>query len=262
MSENVTVPRPRFRTIAAELTIPIDAEDLIALARRYADQGMYDESIHLYEMAEKLKPGSVALKINLARVRDLKQAAEEARFKVVRREVGAERARDEIDASQYVGLAQYYMAKDQTSKAIELLEISKLKTPNNYRPFEILGRLYFSQGEWKAAHEETRNARKLNPFDRGLAELAGRIEFELKNFTASLEDFVDAFLLATDQKGESTEPVRRMINTLKRINNIETKELNVRIKERVEQLQLATERLEFRKENLFKLESRKDLKEI
>ncbi|MEA2571873.1 MAG: family transcriptional regulator, cyclic receptor protein [Acidobacteriota bacterium] len=262
MAEQPIGSRARFRTLASESSIPIEADDLIALARRYADQGMYDESIHLYEMAEKLKSGSVALKINLARVRDLKQAAEESRFKVVRREVGAERARDEIDASQYVGLAQYYMAKDQTSKAIELLEISKLKTPNNYRPFEILGRLYFSQGEWDAAHEEIRNARKLNPFDRGLAELAGRIEFELKNFTASLEDFVDAFLLATDQKGEGTEPVRRMINTLKRVGNIDTKDLNALIKERVENLQMCTERLEFRKENLFKLESRKDLKDI
>jgi tetratricopeptide (TPR) repeat protein len=262
MAEQPIGSRARFRTLASESGIPIEVDDLIALARRYADQAMYDESIHLYEMAEKLKPGSVALKINLARVRDLKQAAEETRFKLVRREVGAERARDEIDASQYVGLAQYYMAKDQTSKAIELLEISKLKTPNNYRPFEILGRLYFSQGEWNAAHEEIRNARKLNPFDRGLAELAGRVEFELKNFKAALEDFVDAFLLATDQKGESTEPVRRMINTLKRIENIETKELNALIKDRVENLQMCTERLEFRKENLFKLESRKDLKDI
>jgi len=262
MAEQPIGSRARFRTLASESGIPIEADDLIALARRYADQGMYDESIHLYEMAEKLKPGSVALKINLSRVRDLKTAAEEARFKLVRREVGAERARDEIDASQYVGLAQYYMAKDQTSKAIELLEISKLKTPNNYRPFEILGRLYFSQGEWDAAHEEIRSARKLNPFDRGLAELAGRVEFELKNFKAALEDFVDAFLLATDQKGESTEPVRRMINTLKRIENIETKELNALIKDRVENLQMCTERLEFRKENLFKLESRKDLKDI
>src|SRR3954462_1262783 len=114
MSENVTVPRPRFRTIAAELTIPIDAEDLIALARRYAEQGMYDESIHLYEMAEKLRPGSVALHINLARVRELKRGAEEARYDPVRHEVRAERARDEVDASQYVGLAEYYMEKDQT----------------------------------------------------------------------------------------------------------------------------------------------------
>src|SRR5437870_9142923 len=227
--------RARFRTLSAarESSIPIEADDLVTLARRYADQGMFDESIHLYEMAEKLKPGSVAIRINLASVRDLESAAEESRYSEVRAEVMAERARDEIDSSQYVGLAQYYMAKDQTSKAIELLEIAKLKTPNNYRPFEILGRLYYSEGEWDAAFEEITRARKLNPFDRGLAEISGRVQFELKNFDASLEDFIDAFLLATDQKGESTEPVRRMINTLKRINNIETKDLNSKIKERV-----------------------------
>ncbi len=257
-----TPARTRFRTVAAESSIPIDADDLVTLARRYADQGMYDEAIHLYEMAEKLKPGSVAVHINLARTRDLKQQAEASRYETVRQDVDAQRARDEVDASQYVGLAQYYMAKDQTSKAIELLEIAKLKTPNNYRPYEILGRLHYSQGEWDAAHDEIGKARKLNPFDRGLAEISGRVEFELRNFDRALEDFVDSFLLSTDQKGESTEPVRRMINTLKRIENIESKDLNTRIKKRVEQLQLCTERLELRKDNLFKLESKKGLRDI
>ena len=262
MAEQPVAPRPRFRTIAAESSIPIEADDLIVLARRYAEQGMYDESIHLYEMAEKLKPGSVALRINLARVRDLKHAAEESRYAAVRQEVSAERARDEIDSCQYAGLAQYYIAKDQTSKAIELLEIAKLKTPNNYRPYEILGRLYFSQGDWNLARDEIQAARKLNPFDKGLAELSGRVEFELKNLDHALDEFIDSFLLATDQKGESTEPVRRMINTLKRIKNLDSKELNARIKTRVENLQVCTERLELRKENLFKFETRKDLKEI
>src|SRR5437016_6782283 len=178
MAEQPVTPRARFRTIASEVNLPIEADDLIALAKRYADQGMFDESIHLYEMAEKLKPGSVALRINLARVRDLKRAAEESRFVEVRQEVSAERGRDEIDSSQYVGLAQYYMAKDQTSKAIELLEIAKPKTPNNYRPFEILGRLYYSQGEWDQAHAEIGKARTLNPFDRGSPDIPGRIDSE------------------------------------------------------------------------------------
>ncbi|HUJ15586.1 MAG TPA: cyclic nucleotide-binding domain-containing protein [Thermoanaerobaculia bacterium] len=262
MAEHPITTRPRFRTIAAEGTIPIEADDLMVLARRYAEQGMYDESIHLYEMAEKLKPGSVALRIDLARVQELKKRAEEARYTAVRQEVAAERARDEIDSSQYVGLAQYYIAKDETSKAIELLEIAKIKTPNSYRAFEVLGRLYFSQGEWELAREEIQTARKLNPFDRGLAEISGRIEFELKNFDFALNEFIDSFLLATDQKGESTEPVRRMINTLKRMRNLDTKELNARIKSRVQNLQACTERLELRKENLFKFEQRKDLKQI
>jgi CRP/FNR family cyclic AMP-dependent transcriptional regulator len=262
MAEQPVPSRKRFRTIAAETSIPIEADDLIVLARRYSEQGMYDESIHLYEMAEKLKPGSVSLRINLARVRDLKRHAEEQRYTTVRQEVSAERARDEIDSSQYAGLAQYYMAKDQTSKAIELLEIAKLKTPNNYRPFEVLGRLYFSQGEWGLARDEIQTARKLNPFDKGLAEISGRVEFELKNYDKALDEFVDAFLLATDQKGESTEPVRRMINTLKRMKNLDNKDLNTCINNRVENLRLSTERLELRKESLFKFETRKDLKEI
>jgi CRP/FNR family transcriptional regulator, cyclic AMP receptor protein len=262
MSEQPLGARSRFRPTGGEAAIPIEADDLLTLARRYADQGMYDEAIHLYEMAEKLKPGSVALRINLARVRDQKAEAEAARFSTVRQRVEGERARDEIDSSQYVGLAQYYIAKDQTSKAIELLEIAKIKTPNSYRSFEILGRLYYSQGEWESAREEIQHARRLNPFDRGLAEISGRIEFELKSFDHALADFIDAFLLSTDQKGEATEPVRRMINTLKRIQKMDAKDLNVRIRERVEQLQMATERLEFRKENLFRLESRKDLDPI
>jgi CRP-like cAMP-binding protein len=262
MSESPVTPRPRFHTVMSEQAIPIEPDDLLTLARHYADQGMYDESIHLYEMAEKLKPGSVSLRINLARVRDLKKHAEESRFSSVRHEILGERARDEVDASQYIGLAQYYIAKDQTAKAIELLEIAKMKTPNHYQPFEILGRLYYSQGEWQPAHEEISKARHLNPFDRGLAEISGRVEFELKNFEQALNDFVDAFLLATDQKGETTEPVRRMINTLKRILNLETKDLNARIKQRVDNLQVCTERLELRKENLFRLESSRELKEI
>ncbi|MEA2327653.1 MAG: hypothetical protein QOE68_2612, partial [Thermoanaerobaculia bacterium] len=40
-----TPARTRFRTVSAEGSIPIDADDLVALARRYADQGMYDEAI-------------------------------------------------------------------------------------------------------------------------------------------------------------------------------------------------------------------------
>jgi tetratricopeptide (TPR) repeat protein len=243
------------------MAIPIEADDLIALARRYSEQGLYDESIHLYEMAEKLRPGAVAIRDSIGRVLELKKTYEASRSESLRQGLIAEAARDEIDASQYVGLAQYYMAKDQTAKAIELLEIAKLKSPNNYRPYEILGRLFYSQGEWHLAHDEITVARKLNPFDRGLAEIAGRIEFELKDFEQALNDFVDAFLLATDQKGETSEPVRRMINTLKRILALETKDLNARIKDRVDNLQMCTERLEFRKESLFRLDGRKALKE-
>lgn len=261
MSEQPVATRGRFRTIASDAAIPIEADDLLALARRYTDQEMFDEAIHLYEMAEKLKPGSVALRINIARVRDLKRQAEESRFTSLRSEVTAERARDEVESSQYIGLAEYYLAKDQLDKAIELLEIAKLKTPNNYRPYELLGRLYYSQGEWETAYDEVVKARKLNPFDRGVAEIAGRVEFELKNYEPALDAFIDSFLLSTDQKGDESEAVRRMINTLKRILSLDQKDLNARIKDRVQNLQTSTERLELRKESLFRAGGR-ELREI
>ncbi|HXI12709.1 MAG TPA: cyclic nucleotide-binding domain-containing protein [Thermoanaerobaculia bacterium] len=261
MAEQLSRPGSRLKT-SPEPAIPIEVNDLATLARRYADQGMYEESIHLYEMAAKLQPGSSVLKNDLHRVQDLKRQSDESRFDELRAVVRAERVRDEIDSSQYIGLARYYVAKDQTEKAIEMLEISKLKTPNNYEPFETLGQLYYSEGEWQSADQEISEARRLNPFDRDLAETAGRICFELKNFERSIECFIDAFLLSTDQKGGSSEPVRRMINTLKRLIDLDNRKLNALIKDRVDLLQLSTERLEYRKENLFRIESRGDLKAI
>lgn len=262
MAERTAVPSRRATRLTDAAREPVDPDDLAHIARNYAGQGLLDEAIHLYEMALKLKPGSHPLETQLARIREEKKSSDARRAVALREELVAERAKDEIDSSQYVGLAEYYVAKDQSTKALELLEFAKLRTPSNYRPYEILGRLYYSQGEWLLAHEEVFRARELNPFNRDLAELAGRIEFELKNFDLALDAFIDAFLLSTDQKGEETEPIRRMINTLKRIQAIESKELNARIRRRTDNLQKATERLEIRKEDLFRIESRKDLRSI
>ncbi|MFZ2490439.1 MAG: cyclic nucleotide-binding domain-containing protein [Thermoanaerobaculia bacterium] len=262
MAEQPIPSRARLKPPAAEEQLAVDADDLLGIARRYSDQGMYDEAIHLYEMVEKLRPGSVAIRINVSRARDQKRAAEAARYDDIRREIVSTQNRDEIDASQYLGLAQYYIDKDQTSKAIELLEVAKLKAPRNHLPFEILGRHYYSQGLWESADEEIDAARALNPFDRALAEIAGRVKFELKKYDEALDSFIDSFLLATDQKGEATEPVRRMINTMKRLHEIDQKDLNAKIKTRVDHLQVFTERLELRKETIFRGESQKELQAI
>lgn len=254
--------RNKSRMPQADDSIPIELDDLLLLARRYTDQAMYDEAIHLYEMAAKLRPGSVALKIRLARTQELKHQAERAHYGHLKDTMILERAREEIDSAQYVGLAQFYMSKDQTGKAVELLELAKLKAPNNYRPWHILAQLFFAQGEWELARQEVEQARRLNAFDRSLAELSGRVFFELKESERSLDDFIDAFLLSTDQKGDGTEPLRRMINTVKRFLEIDARELNSRIRKRVEALQSNTERLELRKENLLKSERRSDLERI
>lgn len=262
MADQQDRARQRFRTLAAETSIAIEVEDLARIAKNYASQGLFDEAIHLYEMACKLNPGSVALKINLAHARDQQRLSDQSRNDAIREEVRAERTRDELDASQYLGLAEFYMRKDQSSKAIELLEIAKLKTPGSDRPWASLARLYYGQGEWELAHDEVTQARKANPFDRDLAELSGRISFELKHFDAALDNFIDAFLLSTDQKGERAEPTRRMINTLRRMLGLDSRSLNTSIRKRVAHLEDCTGRLEFRKEHLFRPDSRVSLAPI
>ncbi|HVR41844.1 MAG TPA: cyclic nucleotide-binding domain-containing protein [Thermoanaerobaculia bacterium] len=242
--------RSRSRPAHGDDSIPVEYEDLLLLARRYTDQGMFDEAIHLYEMASKLRPGSPAVRIRLARVQEMKSQAELERYGHLREALQLDGARSEIDAGQYVGLAQFYTSKQQTGKAIELLELAKLKSPNNFRSWHILAQVYFAQGEWELARQEIEQGRRLNPFDRGLAELSGRVHFELKEFDRSLEEFVDAFLLSTDQKGEATEQLRRMISTVKKVLELDTRELNTRIRKRVDSLQSNTEKLEVRKESL------------
>ena len=40
--------RPGPKPLRDEPTIPVEFDDLMLLAHRYAGQGMYDEAIHLY----------------------------------------------------------------------------------------------------------------------------------------------------------------------------------------------------------------------
>lgn len=254
--------RIRPTTAPADDSIPIEVDDLLLLARRYSDQRMFDEAIHLYEMASKLRPGSATIKIRLGRIREMQRQAEEERFAYLRESLVLENARDEIDASQYVGLAQFYMARDESGKAIELLELAKLSSPNNFRPRHILAQLYFAQGEWELACQEIEEGRRLNPFDRGLAELSGRIRFEMKEFDRSLEEFIDAFLLSTDQKGDETGPLRRMINTVKKVLELDSRTLNTRIRSRVDSLQTITESLEHRKSRLHRSDQKSALESI
>lgn len=242
--------RERFRTPAPETPTAIGVDDLARIAAAYASQELFDEAIHLYEMACKLDSGSAKLRLELSRVRDRRTAAENARDAARRSDLAAALSRDQLDAARYVGLGEFYTRRDQTSKAIELLEIAKLKIPGSDRPFAALARLYYGQGEWELAQQEVLRAREANPFERDTAELAGRLEFELKHFDAALDAFIDAFLLSTDQKGERTEPIRRMINTLRRVLGIDPKNLNSRIRQRVSRLQQSTEELELRRESL------------
>ena len=254
--------RPHPQRMALKMDGALEAEDLLLLARRYAAEEMFDEAVHLYEMCLKLRPHAEALERELDSTLAAQRASEKERRRDLEKEIRDQRAGEELDCSQYLGLARYYIGTDQSTKAIELLEIAKLRSPNNFLPYGMVAGIHFADGEWELARGELEHARRINPFESSLAEMAGRVEFELGNNQRSLQHFIDAFLLTAEKRGEAAGPIRRMIITLERAIGIDHSALLRVIHEQLHELASAAERLAVRKENLFRLESRKVLEQI
>jgi CRP-like cAMP-binding protein len=240
----------------------VDLESLSLLAQKFADQGMFDEAIHLYELAAKLKPESLALKMNIARLKELKERKILKDMDEARDHIQDERKKEDIDLGHYTGLAKFYFERKDTSRAIELLEICKLKNP--YRPeiAVILGRFYFSMGEWEAALEELEMALRLNPFDYDISELAGRVCFEQQEYVKSLDRFMDAYLL-TLHVPLKNQKIQKMIRTLATILGLDRKAMKEVYRSRLDALQMSIDRLEFKKAHLFEIkEKEKEFQEI
>ena len=240
----------------------VDVETLAGLAAKFADQDMFEEAINLYELSAKLKPDSVAIKLNLARVRELADEKKARQVEELKDKILNERHKDDIDASQYVGLAKFYLKRRDTTQAVELLEIAKLKNPDRPEPFALLAAHYFHEGEWEQGLEEVRMARTLNPFDPELAEMEGRILFEMKRYDEAFNSFVDATLLIPNRSHPHMNQVSQMLRTLKTILHSEKEDLNAVFRSNLEKLQMHIKRLELRREFLFSKDTRKELHDI
>lgn len=240
----------------------VDVETLASLAANFADQEMYEESIHLYELAIKLKPDSVAIKLNLARVKELSREKKNRRILEQKEKILQERHRDDIDAGHYIGLAEFYLKRRDSSQAVELLEISKLKNPDRPEPYVLLASHYFHEGEWDQALDEVHQARRLNPFDPSIAELEGRIFFEKKDYQEAFTSFVDAILLLPNRNHPHMQHLSQMLRTLKTILHVEKGDLNNVFRNNLEKLQMHIKRLELRREFLFSKDTRKELHDI
>ncbi len=229
----------------------LDFESILGLAKRFAMQNMYDEAIRLYEIASKLNPDSLAIKMNIARLKELKAQTEEKQFLALKEKFEEEKRKDDIDVGHLVGLAKFYFEKNENTKAIEQLEIAKLKNPYRYEIYSSLGRYYFIIGEWEQALKEIKEAIRLNPFDYDLLEIQGRIYFELQNYKDSLFSFLDAYLLTLSQT-QKNEKIQRMIRTLCVILDLKKEEIKEIYRHRIEELENAIDRLALKKEYLKK----------
>ena len=226
-----------------------DLEELIALARRFADRKLFDEAIELFQLALRLDPKNLGIRLSLARLRKLQK------LQIRRRDAkdAAETARDEmrrnsIDAAHFVGLAWLYAEKGEEFRALECLEIARAKdsiAPANYK---LAGRIHYRLQDYDTAAEHLRKALRFNPFDREGAELLGQVEYERKQFVDAMAATIDAFLLLPTTDEERAIRLRRRIRTLRQLLGWQSQQVVALFRDREEALHIAFDRLEWRRE--------------
>jgi CRP/FNR family cyclic AMP-dependent transcriptional regulator len=226
---------------------PQESEELTALAQRFSDREQYEEAAELYQLALRLDPRNLGVKLGLAEVRRRqRQAGSQPRS--LKDEMREQLRRNGIDAAHFLGLAQLYAEKGENGRAVECLEVARAKGAANPAQHQLHGRILFRQKDFDGAAEELGRALRFNPFDREVAESLGRAEFERRRYDEALRASVHAFLLLNEADVEGIARVRRRIQTLKQILGWGTRELSQVFHERQEHLHTAFDRLEWHRE--------------
>ncbi len=233
-----------------------DLKSLTRLAKSFVDQQLLEEAGELFRLALRFEPDNLGVKLNLAQVR-YQQRQGEGRFQRDAEEVLREKLRrDAIDAAHFFGLAALYEERGKQKLAAECLAIARRKDRVNPYVHKLSGKIYFKQKLFEEANEELRTARRYNPFDREIAELLGRAEYERGNLDEALEATVDAFLLLGEDHHDKARYLTRRIRALKNERKISSKELVDLFRERRDKLQTFFDRLELQRERFWQEEEK------
>ncbi len=188
----------------------ISVDDFCALANKFVSQQMFDEAISLYETATKMYPTSLALKINLGRIRDMQKRTHLVEKDKIKKEVVREKIESDRLSNRYYGLGKAYLSKGKIDKAVELFELSKHENSEFYMTHAGLAEIYYKQDELERACAELEISNSINPFDEDVSAFLGRIYTELAKYRDALDSYISAFLLSmlknntgnTDYKGK------------------------------------------------------------
>ena len=232
-----------------------DMEELVALARRFADRKRYDEAIELFQLALRLGPQDLGLRLAVARLRKLKRAQNRASEKDPLDVLRDELRRAAIDAAHFVGLAWLYAEKGEEYRALECLEIARAKDAISPAAYKLAGRLHYHLQDYDAAADHLHRALRFNPFDREAAELLGQVEYERRQYAESMSATIDAFLLLPTTEEERGIRLRRRIRTLRHLLGWEGTQVAAMLRDREEVLHIAFDRLQWRRERFHGAES-------
>jgi len=171
-------------------------EEFTTLASKLANLGLYRDAIGLYETATRLHPDNIALKINLARVRDMKRRADRDTLKELDSNIRAAREREDLLANHYTGLGYLHFRRGDTDKAREFFEFARVKNDTYYLAPLYLAKIAMGRNERTKAIEHLEQARRANPFHEETLSLLGRLYMERGDNIQALHAIVDALVLS------------------------------------------------------------------
>ncbi len=232
-----------------------ELDALVRVAKSFSEREMFAEAAELFQVAQRLDPKNSGLRLALAEVlrmqRQYSETSPRSRAEVLKEQF----RRDSIDAAHFLGLSEFYNGKGETAQALSCLEMSRAKNGVNPTLLKLHGQILARHKDFSGASRELSQALRFNPFDGQLAESLGRIEYERRNFRASLDATIQAYLLLNPGNTEGAERLRRRLRTLKQVLGFEHADLVDRFHAGRERLEVAFDRLQWHRERLLEQEA-------
>ena len=208
---------------------PSMIDRLVEVARRLRSIRRPAEAAELLDIAAAFSPQGNALREEAERVRGEEGIDDfDREFK-----------RRNLEASHALGMAHIFETRGEFGRAVDMIDLAKLRTPFNYLAYAAAGFLHLRHDDAETALAEFLQARRLNPLDFRLAVETSRSALENEDFDAALEAAVDAMLLASWRSEREQQQERRRVETLVRLCQREPQAVEQLISGRISTLQKA-----------------------
>ncbi len=186
---------------------PSMIDRLVEVARRLRSIRRPAEAAELLEIAAAFSTHGKALREEAERVRGEEGIDDfDREFK-----------RRNLEASHALGMAHIFESRGEFGRAVDMIDLAKLRTPFNYLAYAAAGFLHLRHNDAETALAEFLQARRLNPLDFRLAVETSRTALENEDFDAALEAAVDAMLLASWRSEREQQQEKRRVETLVRL---------------------------------------------
>ncbi|MEE4273775.1 MAG: cyclic nucleotide-binding domain-containing protein [Thermoanaerobaculales bacterium] len=216
-------------------------ERLVELARRLDSVGRPSEAAELLDSIASLSPQGSRLR----------REASELRQRESTTDFDREFKRRNLEASHALGMAHIFERRGEFARAVEMIDLAKLRTPFNYLAYTAAGFLHLRHGDPTTALAEFLQARRLNPLDFRLAVETSRAAIETESYDTALDSAIDGMLLANWRSEREQEQERRRVETLARLCHRSPKEMDSLVRSRSASLQKACDHVALSQARLF-----------